>query len=83
MSLAASFCLTFAMIIINAVMGIFIGLNYYFAIFMLLSGGLSVGLILMDSKKIFAKKKVRKVSNSRKAKRKRYVRANDTRRKIS
>ncbi|MGL5313135.1 MAG: hypothetical protein ACRC92_07800 [Peptostreptococcaceae bacterium] len=82
MSAAASFCLTFALIIINAVMGVFIGLNYYAAIFTLLFIGLSIGLILFDSKQIFSKRKVRKVAKTSNAKR-RHHRSNEVRRKIS
>lgn len=57
MSTAICFSLTFALILVNAIMGIFIGLNYYFTMAWMLTVCLSFGLILFDSKRIFSKKK--------------------------
>ena len=82
MSTAVSFCLTFALIMINAIMGVFIGLNYYLTICGVLLIGLSVGLILFDAKLIFSKKKVRKVVRKNNS-RKRRLYQNEARRKIS
>lgn len=70
---------------VNSIMGIFIGLGYYLLIFGVLVLGLSVGLLLFDSKNIFSKKKVTKVSKTKKANtsNKKQVYSNEVRRKIS
>lgn len=47
------FLITFSLIIINAIMGIFIGLDYYLMIFSVLTIGITVSLTLLNSKKIF------------------------------
>ncbi len=70
---------------VNSIMGIFIGLGYYLLIFGVLVLGLSVGLLLFDSKNIFCKKKAIKVSKTKKANtsNKKQVYSNEVRRKIS
>lgn len=83
MSGIASFCSVFMLILINAIMKIYIDLNYYFAIFWVLAIGLSMGLILIDSRKIFTKKKLHKVSRKKKVVKKKPSRTNETKRKIS
>lgn len=60
MSAVICFSLTFSLMIINAVMGIFIRLNFYLLLFAILTIGFTVGLILFDSKKIFYPKKIKK-----------------------
>ena len=57
MSVITSFCLTFLLILVNSVMGIFIKLNYYGAIFLVLSLGFMVGLIVYNKGNFFPKKK--------------------------
>lgn len=66
MSIAICFSLTFALILINAVMGIFIGLDYYLLMASVLTVALIVGLILFNFQKIVANKPV--VSTKAKAK---------------
>ena len=80
-----SLCLTFGLIMINSIMGIFVGLGYYLLIFGVLVVGLSIGLLLFNSKDIFSKKKVAKISKTKKAKtsNKKQVYSNELRRKIS
>lgn len=83
-STAICFSLTFALIIINAIMGIFVRLDYYFTIAWVLTACLSLGLILFDSKKIFSKKK--RVVNRAKANKnigQRKQQTSQSRRKIS
>ena len=63
MSAVICFSLTFSLMIINAVMGIFIRLNFYLLFFAILTIGFTVGLILFDSKKIFYPKKIKKTIN--------------------
>lgn len=65
MSAVICFSLTFSLMIINAVMGIFIRLNFYLLLFAILTIGFTVGLILFDSKKIFYHKKIKKSINSK------------------
>ncbi len=57
MSATISFCLTFFLMLINAIMGVFVGLGYYFIIFTLLMIGFVFGLTLVNLKKILMKKK--------------------------
>jgi hypothetical protein len=52
-----SFLLTITLILINSLLGAFVKLSYYFAFSCLLSIGLSIGFILLDSQRIFSKKK--------------------------
>lgn len=82
MSAAVCFCLTFALIIINAMMGVFIGLGYYFMLFSVLSLGSAISLILIDARRIFAKKKIQKVTTNN-VSRKTQQRSRYTKRKIS
>lgn len=60
MSAIICFSLTFILMIINAVMGIFIRLNFYLLLFGILTAGFTVALTLFDSKKIFYSKNVKK-----------------------
>lgn len=61
MSSVVCFLLTFTLIIVNAVMGIFVGLDYYLMILAVSTLGLTFGLVLYNYKKIFfSKKKIRK-----------------------
>lgn len=65
MSSIICFLLTFTLIIVNAIMGIFIGLDYYLMMFVVLTVGLTFGLVLFDYQKIFYnKKKIQKNKNS-------------------
>ena len=64
MSAIICFSLTFMLMIINTVMGIFIRLNFYLLLFGVLTAGFTVALTLFDSKKIFYKKKVKRPANS-------------------
>ncbi len=57
MSIIASFSITFALLIINSLMRIFITVDYYFMIFSFITVGLIIGLVLYESKSIFSKKK--------------------------
>lgn len=63
MSAIACFSLTFALVIINSIMKIFVGIDYYFMIFSGMTIVSTIGLILCNSKKIFSKKK--KVSKNK------------------
>ena len=63
MSAVICFSLTFSLMIINAVMGIFIRLNFYLLLFAILTIGFTVGLILFDSKKLLCPKKIKKTIN--------------------
>ena len=72
--------------IINAVMGIFIRLNFYLLLFGILTTGFTVALTLFDSKNIFYSKKVKKPVKSkmvRKSKAKKVEHQTKVRRKIS
>ena len=86
MSSVICLLLTFTLIIVNAVMGVFIGLNYYLMIFTGLTVGLTFGLVLFNYKKIFfSKKKIQKSKSlvSSKVKRDNYREVVQTKRKIS
>ena len=86
MSSVICLLLTFTLIIVNAVMGIFIGLDYYLMIFTGLTVGLTFGLVLFNYKKIFfSKKKIQKSKSSvsSKVKRDNYKEVIQTKRKIS
>ncbi len=86
MSSVICLLLTFTLIIVNAVMGIFIGLDYYLMIFTGLTVGLTFGLVLFNYKKIFfSKKKIQKSKSSvsSKVKRDNYREVVQTKRKIS
>ncbi len=60
MSAIVSFSLIFTLIMLNAIMGIFISFDFCLLLFGILTIGFTLGLILFDSKRIFAKKKVKK-----------------------
>lgn len=61
MSSVICLLLTFTLIIVNAVMGIFVGLDYYLMMFTVLTVGLTFGLVLFNYKKIFfSKSKIQK-----------------------
>lgn len=66
MSIIASFSITFALLIINSLMRIFITVDYYFMIFSFITVGLIIGLVLYESKSIFSKKKTNKKVNTSK-----------------
>lgn len=83
MSATVCFGLTFSLIIINAFMGIFISLSYYFKLFGLLTIGSSLCLIAIDAKRIFTKSKVKKVIKSSDVSRSNHQHNRHTRRKIS
>ena len=72
MSIIASFSITFALLIINSLMKIFITVDYYFMIFSFITVGLIIGLVLYESKSIFSKKKkkINKKANTNKVVRK-------------
>lgn len=84
MSLAICFLLTFVLILINAVMGIFIGLDYY----LLMAGALTIALTIcvsiFDFKKIVTNKSIVSTKNKSNAnanvKRKRQQSVNSKRR---
>ena len=86
MSAIICFSLTFTLMIINAVMGIFIRLNFYLLLFGILTTGFTVALTLFDSKNILYSKKVKKPVKSkmvRKSKAKKVEHQTKVRRKIS
>ena len=86
MSSVICFLLTFTLMIVNAVMGIFIGLDYYLMMFTVLTAGLTFGLILFNYQKIFYnKKKIQKNKSaiSSKVSREKHREAVQTKRKIS
>lgn len=84
MSAIICFSLTFTLIIINSVMGIFIGLNFYLLLFGILTLGFTIALTLFDSKKIFSGKKVKKpVNNNRVRKTKKVESKTKVNKKIS
>ena len=86
MSSVVCLLLTFTLIIVNAVMGIFIGLDYYLMVFAGLTVGLTFGLVLFNYKKIFfSKKKIQKSKSSvsSKVKRDNCREVVQTKRKIS
>ena len=84
MSAIICFSLTFTLMIINAVMGIFIRLNFYLLLFGILTLGFTVALTLFDSKQIFYSKKVKKsVKSNTVRKAKKVESQTKTRRKIS
>ena len=84
MSAIICFSLTFTLMIINAVMGIFIRLNFYLLLFLILTAGFTVALTLFDSKKIFYSKKVKKPVNSKMVRKAKKVESHTkARRKIS
>lgn len=53
MSAIVCFSLTLTLMIINAVVGISIRLNFYLLLFTILTAGFTVALTLVDSKTIF------------------------------
>lgn len=57
MSIIASFSITFALLIVNSFMKIFITIDYYFMFFSFMSIGLIISLIFYNSKSIFSNKK--------------------------
>ncbi|WP_330409715.1 hypothetical protein [Romboutsia maritimum] len=62
MSSMICFFVTFALIIINAIMGVLVSLDYYFMMASSSTIGLSIGLILFNSRRIFSKKLAKKLS---------------------
>ncbi|MEG1132442.1 MAG: hypothetical protein RSD77_08990 [Romboutsia sp.] len=84
MSTAICFLITFALILINSIMGIIIGLDYYFTIGWTMTALMSLGLVLFNSRKIFSKPKrvvKNKVNRSKTVAKKPQV--SQARRKIS
>lgn len=78
--------ITFALIIINAVMGIFIGLGYYFTLSSVLSVFMTSALVVLDYKRIFqgkSKKKINKVTKHKTIKRENNKQVLQSKRKIS
>ena len=65
MSAIVCFSLTLTLMIINAVVGISIRLNFYLLLFTILTAGFTVALTLVDSKTIFYSKKVKKPVKSK------------------
>ena len=56
MSLITCFSLVLTLMIINSVMGLFIGVDFYLLLLGILTLGFTVALILFDSKRIFSSK---------------------------
>lgn len=56
MSLITCFSLVLTLMIINSVMGLFIGVDFYLLLLVILTLGFTVALILFDSKRIFSSK---------------------------
>ena len=84
MSAIVCFSLTLTLMIINAVVGISIRLNFYLLLFTILTAGFTVALTLFDSKKIFYSKNVKKhVNRNTVRKAKKVESQTKTRRKIS
>lgn len=52
-----SFVITFGLIVLNAIMGVFIGLEYYFMLFAGLTLCLTIMLVVVDYNRIFKNKK--------------------------
>lgn len=56
MSLITCFSLVLTLMIINSVMGLFIGVDFYLLLLVTLTIGFTIALTLFDSKKIFSSK---------------------------
>lgn len=56
MSLITCFSLVLTLMIINSVMGLFIGVDFYLLLLVTLTIGFTIALTLFDSKKIFSAK---------------------------
>ncbi|RDY29462.1 hypothetical protein CHL78_001810 [Romboutsia weinsteinii] len=84
MSLAICFPITFAIMIINATLGVSVGIGYYLTMASLSTVCLVIGLVLFNSKKIFASKnKVVNKNNSKPATKQNKPKSVGHRRKIS
>ena len=84
MSAIVCFSLTLTLMIINAVVGISIRLNFYFFLFTILTAGFTVALTLVDSKTIFYSKKVKKPVKSKTVRKTKKVQSHTkAKRKIS
>lgn len=82
MSLAICFSMTFAVMIINAILGVFVGIGYYFAMAFVSTICLIIGLVMFDLKRIVTKKK-KVVSKPKKASKQTKIRSAQQKRKIS
>ena len=84
MSAIVCFSLTLTLMIINAVVGISIRLNFYLLFFTILTAGFTVALTLVDSKTIFYSKKVKKPVKSKTVRKTKKVQSHTkAKRKIS
>lgn len=84
MSLAICFPITFAIMIINATLGVSVGIGYYLTMASLSTVCLVIGLVLFNSKKIFdSKNKVVNKNNSKSATKQNKPKSVGHRRKIS
>ena len=84
MSAIVCFSLSLTLMIINAVVGISIRLNFYLLLFTILTAGFTVALTLVDSKTIFYSKKVKKPVKSKTVRKTKKVQSHTkAKRKIS
>ncbi len=82
LSVIIGFCLNIALMMVNAIMGVFIELKFYFWVFVILTAGFTMSLTLFDSKKIFTKNKAKKVKVIKQTKNNNRIQK-QTKRKIS
>ncbi|HAU5304970.1 TPA: hypothetical protein JD141_14005, partial [Clostridioides difficile] len=59
-SMMICFAMTFALVLINSVMGVHIGLDYYFLMGSVLTVCLTFGIVLCNARKIFDSKTIHK-----------------------
>lgn len=59
-SMMICFAMTFALVLINSVMGVHIGLDYYFLMSGVVTVCLTTGIVLCNARKIFDNKTVHK-----------------------
>ena len=84
MSAIVCFSLTLTLMIINAVVGISIRLNFYLLLLTILTAGFTVAVTLVDSKTIFYSKKVKKPVKSKTVRKTKKVQSHTkAKRKIS
>ncbi|NMS88549.1 hypothetical protein HGQ85_01325 [Clostridioides difficile] len=78
------FAMTFALVLINSVMGVHIGLDYYFLMGSIVTVCLTSGIVLCNARKIFDDKTVHKTRMKNvSANKKQKSHSRDIKRKIS
>lgn len=83
-SMMICFAMTFALVLINSVMGVHIGLDYYFLMGGVVTVCLTTGIVLCNARKIFDNKTIHKTRMKNvSANKKQKSHSRDIKRKIS